>query len=253
MTRCGQYLYNFWRDPRNPRGPWRRTTVAAYLMADPWWEPLLDLDALAGEDWMWGMASLERETGKSRATPVARPQRCGHREFDPGCLGFIADGFRLPEAKGGMNWLDPDTLHWSSPCRASFTVQDAQRPRVVGPLALSFTADQRPWPAPFRTDIQTWPTPISWSRVRTSAVHELDLHHNHLDHKNQGWTASPAGRLAALAGRSSRGRRGSRSTVASWSRHAQGLSGPLEGALRGLCRKDAEKRTGTYDESRTRI
>ncbi|MER9580280.1 hypothetical protein NKI78_32705 [Mesorhizobium sp. M0400] len=37
-----------------------------------------------------------------------------HREFDVGSLSFVADGFNLPEAKGGIEWLDPDTLLLSS-------------------------------------------------------------------------------------------------------------------------------------------
>ncbi|MER9477037.1 prolyl oligopeptidase family serine peptidase [Mesorhizobium sp. M0520] len=119
ITRCGQYLYNFWRDAGNPRGLWRRTTLAAYLKADPQWELLLDLDALAagdGEDWIWGGASLEPER---RQRAVLRLSRGGsdavvHREFDLGSLSFVAEGFNLPEAKGDIDWLDPDTLLLSS-------------------------------------------------------------------------------------------------------------------------------------------
>ncbi|MER9757291.1 prolyl oligopeptidase family serine peptidase [Mesorhizobium sp. M0166] len=117
--RHGQYLYNFWQDARNPRGLWRRTTLAAYMNVDPQWELLLDLDALAasdGEDWIWGGASLEPER---RERAVLRLSRGGsdavvHREFDLGSLSFVADGFNLAEAKGEVNWLDPDTLLLSS-------------------------------------------------------------------------------------------------------------------------------------------
>ncbi|UVK48628.1 prolyl oligopeptidase family serine peptidase (plasmid) [Mesorhizobium sp. AR07] len=119
ITRRGQYLYNFWQDARNPHGLWRRTTLAAYMKADPQWEVLLDLDALAvsdGEDWIWGGASIEPER---REKAVLRLSRGGsdavvHREFDLGTLSLVADGFNLPEAKGGIDWLDPDTLLLSS-------------------------------------------------------------------------------------------------------------------------------------------
>ncbi|MER8587031.1 prolyl oligopeptidase family serine peptidase [Mesorhizobium sp. M1338] len=119
IRRRGQYLYNFWQDARNPRGLWRRTTLAAYMKVDPQWELLLDLDALAasdGEDWIWGGASLEPER---RERAVLRLSRGGsdavvHREFDLGSLSFVADGFNLAEAKGEVNWLDPDTLLLSS-------------------------------------------------------------------------------------------------------------------------------------------
>ncbi|MER9282278.1 S9 family peptidase, partial [Mesorhizobium sp. M0522] len=119
ITRRGPYLYNFWQDARNPRGLWRRTSLAAYMKVDPHWELLLDLDALAasdGEDWIWRGASLEPER---RERAVLRLSRGGsdavvHREFDLGSLSFVADGFNLAEAKGEVNWLDPDTLLLSS-------------------------------------------------------------------------------------------------------------------------------------------
>ncbi|WP_050596676.1 prolyl oligopeptidase family serine peptidase [Mesorhizobium ciceri] len=119
ITRCGEYLYNFWHDAANPRGLWRRTTLPLYMKADPRWELLLDLDALAAddaEDWVWGGASIEPER---REHAVLRLSRGGsdavvHREFDMRSLGFVADGFNLPEAKGSIDWLDPDTLLLSS-------------------------------------------------------------------------------------------------------------------------------------------
>ncbi len=46
VSRMGDYLYNFWRDKANPRGVWRRTTLAEYRKAAPQWEVLLDIDAL---------------------------------------------------------------------------------------------------------------------------------------------------------------------------------------------------------------
>ncbi|WP_095204981.1 prolyl oligopeptidase family serine peptidase [Mesorhizobium carmichaelinearum] len=119
ITRDGQHLYNFWLDGRNPRGLWRRTTLSSYMEADPKWEVLLDLDALADsdeEDWTWGGASIEPER---RERAVLRLSRGGsdavvHREFDLGTLSFVRGGFNLSEAKGGINWLDPDTLLLSS-------------------------------------------------------------------------------------------------------------------------------------------
>ncbi|TJX19584.1 MAG: S9 family peptidase, partial [Mesorhizobium sp.] len=115
VTRHGQYLYNFWQDAGNPRGLWRRTTLAAYMKADPQWELLIDLDALAasdGEDWVWGGASIEPETLERAVLRLSRggSDAVVHREFDLSSQSFAAEGFNLPEAKGGINWLDPDTL-----------------------------------------------------------------------------------------------------------------------------------------------
>src|SRR4029079_2648234 len=41
---------NFWQDARNPKGLWRRTTIASYESADPQWDVLLDIDKLAAEE-----------------------------------------------------------------------------------------------------------------------------------------------------------------------------------------------------------
>ena len=119
ITRRGKHVYNFWQDARNPRGLWRRSTMEDYLKAEPEWELLLDLDDLAkseGEDWTWGGAFIEPEK-QERA--ILRLSRGGsdavvHREFDLHSLGFLADGFLLPEAKGGIAWLDQDTVLLSS-------------------------------------------------------------------------------------------------------------------------------------------
>ena len=40
----GEHVYNFWRDAKNVRGLWRRTTIADYENEEPSWEILLDLD-----------------------------------------------------------------------------------------------------------------------------------------------------------------------------------------------------------------
>ena len=108
-------LYNFWRDARNPRGLWRRTTLASFRTAAPEWDTLLDLDALAAaenEDWVWaGAATLPPEHRRailslSRGGSDATVQR----EFDLDARTFVPNGFHLPEAKSSTAWLDPDTL-----------------------------------------------------------------------------------------------------------------------------------------------
>src|SRR5579862_4537850 len=115
VVRRGPYLYNFWKDAQNPRGLWRRTTLESFRRDQPQWEILLDLDRLAareGEDWVWGGASTLPRT-HDRA--ILRLSRGGGdavvlREFDTEARDFVSDGFSLPEAKGGSEWLDQDTL-----------------------------------------------------------------------------------------------------------------------------------------------
>src|SRR5689334_4042808 len=57
VNKQAEGYYNFWRDDQHPRGLWRRVrTLAEYRKADPPWETVLDLDALAAqekENWVW--------------------------------------------------------------------------------------------------------------------------------------------------------------------------------------------------------
>jgi prolyl oligopeptidase len=116
VEKLGPWYYNFWRDAKNPRGLWRRTTLAEYREEHPAWETVIDLDALGAaekESWVWHgadclkpeyrlcLVSLSR--GGADATVV--------REFDLGAKAFVKDGFFLPEAKSSTGWLDVDHLY----------------------------------------------------------------------------------------------------------------------------------------------
>jgi prolyl oligopeptidase len=119
ISQRGKHVYNFWRDEKNPKGLWRRSTLASYRTATPGWEVMLDIDALAkaeGEDWVWGGCTslppehrcglVQLSRGGSDAVVI--------REFDLTARRFVDDGFFLPEAKGGAAWLDDGTLLVSS-------------------------------------------------------------------------------------------------------------------------------------------
>lgn len=112
----GKYIYNFWKDEKNERGIWRRTTLAEYLKPSPQWEILLDIDKLCeeeGEKWVYkGAAGLYPDytcyivylsRGGSDATVA--------REFDANSKEFVKDGFYLPEAKGSVSWKNRDTVY----------------------------------------------------------------------------------------------------------------------------------------------
>ena len=59
------FVYNFWQDAKNPKGIWRRTSIADYANPAPKWDILLDVDALA---------RAKRKIGCSKA-PNARPRK----------------------------------------------------------------------------------------------------------------------------------------------------------------------------------
>ncbi|HEV8631501.1 MAG TPA: prolyl oligopeptidase family serine peptidase [Thermoanaerobaculia bacterium] len=115
VTQRGQWLYNFWKDDKHPRGIYRRTTLAELRKPAPDWQTVLDVDALAakeGKPWVFhGMDCLppafrqcltSLSPGGGDANEV--------REFDAEKLAFVADGFFLPAAKTNVGWRDADTL-----------------------------------------------------------------------------------------------------------------------------------------------
>jgi prolyl oligopeptidase len=119
VTRRGGLLYNIWKDAKNPRGIWRRTTLESFRGPNPAWETLLDVDKLAieeNQDWILNAvqtlpgnhprAILSLSRGGSDAVTL--------REFDTDSKSFVTGGFVLPEAKGGAQWFDADTLLLSS-------------------------------------------------------------------------------------------------------------------------------------------
>ncbi|MFC9391340.1 prolyl oligopeptidase family serine peptidase [Streptomyces venezuelae] len=114
-VRRGAYLYNFWRDAGHVRGLWRRTTLESYRQDEPDWEVLLDVDALAeaeGEKWVWDGANVRRPDFDRALVRLSRDggDAVVVREFDLGTREFVADGFRLPEAKTRIGWAGSDTV-----------------------------------------------------------------------------------------------------------------------------------------------
>ena len=109
------HIDNFWQDAQHVRGVWRRTTLDSYKTAEPQWETVLDIDALAeaeSANWVYkGSTCLAPEEryclislsngGKDAVTL---------REFDSVTRSFVEGGIYLPESKGGASWINKDTL-----------------------------------------------------------------------------------------------------------------------------------------------
>ena len=111
----GEYFYNFWRDAKNPAGLWRRTTLAEYKKDEPEWEVLIDVDAInKAEDmnWVWRGANCLRPAYERCLVSLSRggADAIVVREWNKSTRQFVEDGFRLPEAKGGVAWRDADSL-----------------------------------------------------------------------------------------------------------------------------------------------
>ncbi len=115
ISKHGAYYYNFWRDKKNERGLWRRTTLEEYKKAEPKWEVLLDLDELGKnekENWVWSGASLLRPDFKLALINLSRggADATVTREFDLEKKSFVSDGFSRPESKGSLGWIDRDSV-----------------------------------------------------------------------------------------------------------------------------------------------
>jgi len=111
----GDGVDNFWQDQKNVRGLWRRTTLESYRTEKPKWQTVLDVDALAKSEkanWIYKGADclapvelrclVSLSDGGKDAVVV--------REYDAAAKRFVRDGFRIPEGKHRIAWLDRDTL-----------------------------------------------------------------------------------------------------------------------------------------------
>ncbi|KAA0918809.1 prolyl oligopeptidase family protein [Dietzia sp. ANT_WB102] len=124
----GRYAYTLWKDGDHPRGLWRRVPWA--VLADgapgvdhPAWETLVDVGAMADEEgvnWVYS-GTVVRRPADDRA--LLRLSRGGAdaveiREYDLTTRRFIPvseGGFRLPEAKCSVSWVDRDTVLLTAP------------------------------------------------------------------------------------------------------------------------------------------
>jgi prolyl oligopeptidase len=116
ISKHGPWYYNFWRDDKNKRGLWRRTTLDEYRKDKPKWETVVDLDALSEkekENWVWHGAEFLRPKYERCLISLSRGGADASvvREFDVVAKEFVKDGFTLPEAKSQVSWRDLDTVY----------------------------------------------------------------------------------------------------------------------------------------------
>lgn len=116
VSKEGKWYYNFWRDEKNPRGIWRRTTLEEYRKPEPKWELVLDIDKLGEkekENWVFKGANILYPERDRALVSLSRggADAVVVREFDLLKLEFVKDGFFLPEAKSQVDWIDEDTLY----------------------------------------------------------------------------------------------------------------------------------------------
>ena len=135
VVRHGDWFYNLWRDAQHPRGLWRRASLAEYRKAQPAWDTVLDLDALAAaekENWVWGQALCLGPVYRRCMISLSRGGADAKvwREFDTVDRSFVANGFKLPEAKSDVIWLTADSLVVASDFGPG-TMTDSGYPRTL--------------------------------------------------------------------------------------------------------------------------
>lgn len=112
---AGGWVHNFWQDDKHRRGVWRRARLAEYREADPHWQTLIDVDALAkkqGEDLSWKGAEclppaftrclVQLSKGSNDAITV--------HEFDIATKSFVPGGFVVDYGKTDIGWVDANTV-----------------------------------------------------------------------------------------------------------------------------------------------
>lgn len=116
VEKIGDHYYNFWKDKNHERGIWRRTTLEEYRKPQPKWETVIDLDALNAAEkkaWVWhGADCLKPDYARCLiALSPGGSDADVTREFDLRTKEWVKDGFFRPEAKGGLSWIDKDTVY----------------------------------------------------------------------------------------------------------------------------------------------
>jgi len=111
----GEEMYNFWRDEKNVRGVWRKTSVESYQTDNPIWEVVLDIDELAkveDQNWVYkGADCLAPEFNRCLLRlSIGGKDAVVVREFDLVNKIFIEDGFNTSESKQYLSWLNENQI-----------------------------------------------------------------------------------------------------------------------------------------------
>jgi prolyl oligopeptidase len=131
----GTTVYNFWKDEQHERGIWRRASIASYRTAQPAWETVLDIDALAkaeNEPWVFKGADCLPPDYRLCLVSLSRggADAVVVRELDTRTKAFVEGGFTLPEAKSSVTWRTEDEL-WVGTDFGAGSLTDSGYPRIV--------------------------------------------------------------------------------------------------------------------------
>jgi prolyl oligopeptidase len=108
-------LRDHWQDADHVRGVWREASVESYRAGSPQWKTLIDVDALAkaeNANWVWKGAQCLSPDDRYCLVNLSNGGKDAVelREFDTATGKWVEGGFRLPEGKADVSWIDHDTL-----------------------------------------------------------------------------------------------------------------------------------------------
>jgi prolyl oligopeptidase len=108
-------VFNFWQDAEHVRGIWRKSSLESYLSDNTDWQTILDVDALSateGKNWVYkGVDCLAPDYVRCMVNlSDGGKDAVVRREFNASSLNFLDHGFVTEESKGGMSWLDENTM-----------------------------------------------------------------------------------------------------------------------------------------------
>ena len=111
----GTMIENFWQDSAHVRGIWRTTTLASYRSGNPRWETILDVDSMTkaeGANWVYRGAGCLQPDDRLCLVNLSDGGKDANviREFDRVARRFVTGGFTFPESKGGVSWIDENTV-----------------------------------------------------------------------------------------------------------------------------------------------
>ena len=113
-SRSGAWIYNFYRNARQPHGIWRRTTLEEYAKERPSWTVLLNVDNLAREEsrnLVFSHVAVHPASDRALVfLSSGGEDKTELREFDLAGRSFVAGGFQAPPAKMSASWFGPDEL-----------------------------------------------------------------------------------------------------------------------------------------------
>ncbi len=116
VSQRGEWVYNYWKDDKNPRGIYRRAKIKDFNQNDhPKWQTVLDMDQYNTEnEGNWVFKGMNCLSPKYRRCLVSLSPGGGDavelKEFNMKSKKFIEGGFQLPKSKMGVNWRDKDHL-----------------------------------------------------------------------------------------------------------------------------------------------